>query len=580
MSKLSVDQKTITQFFQDKHADFLIPDYQRPYDWGPDECNELWSDLVNFAIPDDDPFKFDKNSEYFLGPLTLFKNENGKQEIIDGQQRLTTLMLLLRCFYKSFGKMEDEKVKSTKKNIARCIWKTDEFEEPDFSLLKIDSEVASDEDKEEFLDILKSGEVDKKSKSKYAQNYRLLENQITQFRDEYPEYLSYLAIRILNNCILLPIEADSQDTALTIFSTLNDRGKPLSDADIFKAQLYKFYSSINKRDLFVEQWKDVEERSKKLFKNSSAPMDELFTRYMYYIRAKKGNKDTTTESLRRFYQKDDFALLKQESTFSDMQGLLKFWEDINYQNNDRFSDDVLKRLFVLNYAPNGMWTYLLSVYFMHHKDKNGNLEDKTLLPFLNRMIAFIWTYAVVKPGVNSLRTPVYAEMVNIVNDKEENFKNFAFDVKDVKTHFEVFGFSNMRSITRSMLAWWLMERPDQELLSLETAFDIEHIYPRARNEKEKSLIDSRNIESLGNKSLLERKINISASDYRFDDKKKYYLGYQPSKGSKKAGTKIQDLIQLAKNKNDFSEKDIMTRNSEILSSWLEYLHKNELLKSE
>lgn len=51
-----------------------------------------------------------------------------------------------------------------------------------------------------------------------------------------------LPARILNNCILLPIEADNQNTALRIFSTLNDRGLPLSDADIFKAQFYKYYS--------------------------------------------------------------------------------------------------------------------------------------------------------------------------------------------------------------------------------------------------------------------------------------------------------------------------------------------------
>ena len=63
-----------------------------------------------------------------------------------------------------------------------------------------------------------------------------------EFLKEYPNYFAYLPTRILNNCILLPIEADNEKTALRIFSTLNDRGKPLADADIFKAQFYKFYS--------------------------------------------------------------------------------------------------------------------------------------------------------------------------------------------------------------------------------------------------------------------------------------------------------------------------------------------------
>lgn len=75
---------------------------------------------------------------------------------------------------------------------------------------------------------------------------------------EYPAYFAYLPTRILNNCILLPIEAESQDTALRIFSTLNDRGKPLSDTDIFKAQFYKHYSSLGKKDEFIRRWKDLE----------------------------------------------------------------------------------------------------------------------------------------------------------------------------------------------------------------------------------------------------------------------------------------------------------------------------------
>ena len=105
---------------------------------------------------------------------------------------------------------------------------------------------------------------------------------------DYPSYFAYLPTRILKNCILLPIEAESQDTALRIFSTLNDRGKPLSDTDIFKAQFYKFYSDKGRKEEFINRWKALEELSDKIFQApSGSPMDELFTRYMYYERAKQ-----------------------------------------------------------------------------------------------------------------------------------------------------------------------------------------------------------------------------------------------------------------------------------------------------
>ena len=100
MSKLNIDQQTIKELFTNKRADFLIPDYQRPYAWDISECQTLWDDIFFFMFPDDDFSKFDpEGDEYFLGPIVTFKNSDNKLEIIDGQQRLTTLMLLLRAFY-------------------------------------------------------------------------------------------------------------------------------------------------------------------------------------------------------------------------------------------------------------------------------------------------------------------------------------------------------------------------------------------------------------------------------------------------------------------------------------------------
>ena len=223
----------------------------------------------------------------------------------------------------------------------------------------------------------------------------------------------------MKNCILLPIEAESQDTALRIFSTLNYRGKPLSDADIFKAQFYKYYSNKGQKKEFIQKWKELEEITERVFHpQNGTPMDQLFTRYIYFARAKKGITTSTTEALRKFYEKDAYSLLKNDTTFNDLITLAHFWEDISNQDKDRFSENILRKLFVLNFAPNGMWTYFLSVYFMQNKDSDGLLNDDKFYIFLNKITAFIWTYAITNPGVNALRTPVYAEMVNIVTNME------------------------------------------------------------------------------------------------------------------------------------------------------------------
>ena len=422
MSKLNVDQKTIAQLLQDRKTNFLIPDYQRPYAWGEQECQTLWDDIFSFAIPNEDAFSFDSSSEYFLGPIVTFFN-SGKQEVIDGQQRLTTIMLLLRAFLDKFEYAKDQESVSTKENIQKCLFKTSELGRPNFSCLKISSEVATDNDKEEFMKILQTGNADSKSKSQYAQNYRFFQRWIEVFIKKYPQYTAYLPTRIMFNCILLPIEAESQDTALRIFSTLNDRGKPLSDADIFKAKFYKYYSDLGQKNEFISRWKNLEERCSRIFHPiSGTPMDEIFTRYMYFLRAKSGNKNSTTEALRKFYEKDDYMILKTPETLDNLESLSCFWEDVSNQDYETFSNRVLKDLFILNYAPNSMWTYFVSVYFMQNRDEDGNLEDEAFHEFLQKTIAFIWAYAITNPGVNALRTPIYAEMINIIEGQPVNFE--------------------------------------------------------------------------------------------------------------------------------------------------------------
>lgn len=579
MSKLNVDQKTIMLLFSDKKSDFLIPDYQRPYAWEESQCQTLWDDIFTFAFPDNNYEKFEKNEEYFLGSIVTFENENNKKEVIDGQQRLTTLMLLLRAFYAKFGNMQDDNSKSTRDRIAQCLWKTDEFGKADLNVLKIDSEVATDNDKDEFLDILKTGIVSKEQKSNYAKNYIFFQQKIDDFLREFPSYFAYLPARILGNCILLPIEAESQDTALRIFSTLNNRGLPLSDADIFKAQFYKHYSSKNQKDIFIEKWKELEEISVKIFRPlNGIPMDELFTRYMYFIRSKQGIKSSTTEALRKFYEKRKYTILKQDETLPNLKILVDFWNDVYTQNSERFPPNVLRKLFILNYAPNGMWTYFLSVYFLHNKNANDQLEENKLDDFLNKIIAFVWGFSFINPGVNALRTPVYAEMINVVTNKDVNFDEHKFEENTLRTAINNFEFKNGRPITRSMLTWWAFNNDNQSIPTLNTNFDIEHIFARKRQENDKILTNTKNLEALGNKVLLEDKINIRAADYRFSDKVKYYEGFTNDKGHHKAGTIISELVNLATNNTDFTEQDITKRTEEITNQFINYLKQNHLIR--
>ena len=581
MSKLNVDQKSIYELLSDRKADYIIPDYQRPYAWDEDSCQTLWDDIFSFAIPDNDATKFDTSDEYFLGSIVTFENDKKQQEVIDGQQRLTTFMLLLRAFYDRFTKMQDQDSKDFSERIASCIWKTNEMGKPDKEHLKIDSVVATDKDKDEFLSILKTGNVTSSQTSRYANNFRFFLKKVDDFINDFPKFAEKLPARILNNCILMPIEAESQDTALRIFSTLNDRGLPLSDSDIFKAQFYQYYKqkSEDDRDEFIKDWKKLEETCEKIFHPiTGTPMDDLFTRYMYFIRAKRdNNKSSTTESLRRFYERDKYSVLKQDDTFENLKDLAQFWEDITDQNRERFSEEVLKKLFILNYAPNSMWNYFISVYYLANRTEDGKLDDEDFKMFLDRTIAFIWGYAIIHPGVNALRTPIFAEMLNIVNLNEVTFSDFKFDKEQTRSAILIYDFKNGRPITKSMLALRMMLNKEQSYPKLSQQFDIEHIYPRKRQENEKGLSNNRQIDLLGNKSLLEKRINIRASDYRFEDKIKYYQGFDNSRGQRIGGTENLELKNISNVYKKFGEKEIAERTNLFIDDFMNVLDKNGLI---
>lgn len=105
-------------------------------------------------------------------------------------------------------------------------------------------------------------------------------------------------------------------------------------------------------------------------------------------------------------------------------------------------------------------------------------------------------------------------------------------------------------------------------------------YARNRHEKEHTLSNPRHVEALGNKALLEKRINIRASDYRFSDKVKYYKGFENARKQMKEGTKIKELTDLADSIPDFTEADIVQRTSRIIFGFVEFMHNNGLLSEE
>ena len=574
MSDLEISKKTVYEIFSGK-ADFLIPDYQRPYSWERDQREILWEDLKRFAFPAEKDFDAD-NDEYFLGSIVTFRHDKNDKinEVIDGQQRLITLMLLLRAFYEAFGKDNNR----TRDRISECIWHLDKKDQLDKTHSKIKSEVATDEDIVEFEKIIENGKIERSAKSLYAQNYRYFQRKIKEFQNEIKDDdtkdFSDFPKRIIDNCIILPIVTGTQDIAMRIFTTLNDRGLQLDDSDIFKAQFYKFFRSKgdSAKNKFIDRWKNFEKTCNDIFHpRKISKISDLFMKYMYYLMALENIKSDTFPAVRDYFERDNYKILRSEKTFDDLETLLEFWNDIARRNSKKFSERSLKRLYVLSYVPYSIWGNIVSLYFMGNRDSQNQLDDEKFYKFLNKITAMFLLQAIVQPGVQAIRRPFFLEFQNILHGRELSFKDFRRDEHTIRTSFNNIKFSNQKDVTRSMLTWWAFNFEKQALPPIDAPLEIEHIYAINRAVEE-PLEDEDNLELLGNKSLLEKSVNIRASDYQFIDKRQYYLDASH-------GTKIIELRRLAeKHETDFTEYDILERNEEIIDAFIAYLDANNLLR--
>ena len=202
-TSIDVSKKSVADLLgSGSKSRFMIPEYQRPYAWGADQINTLFDDLTEYV-------KGDLDSEYFLGCVVTYRNGK-EQEVIDGQQRLTTLFLLLRALYKKLEGMSDSKARTNLMNrIAPTLWRTDQITgEADRSSTLIESRAIDDDANATLKMILETGETDPNAKDPYSLNYRLLERRINDYAAEESLNFHLLIARLLDDVIVLPIKAD------------------------------------------------------------------------------------------------------------------------------------------------------------------------------------------------------------------------------------------------------------------------------------------------------------------------------------------------------------------------------------
>jgi len=345
---------------------------------------------------------------------------------------------------------------------------------------------------------------------------------------------------------------------------LNDRGLPLADSDIFKAQIYRNLATEEKRKEFTNTWKELMH----VCKQSGISLDDVFRYYTHVLRA-KGNDKSKEVGLRKFYAEDKYSRLKDETLITEITALANFWryvnvgvepeDDINYE----VSHEARKHLHCLSCYPNEFWKYATSVFFL--KNQNSESFDADFCKMLKKLIAFLFAKFIDAPSVNAIKDDIYTSCISLQNQNELQIR---ITINEELLNQQIDSHSSSR-LSRALLLLDAYLNPNQIDL-IPGTFDIEHIFPKKwqdTNYNGWNINDAAlYLDRFGNKIVFEKKLNIQAGNGYFGVKKQKY-----------GLSKIACVLDLSVyHKNDWVKEDIEEREAKFKENLITFF-KDQLL---
>lgn len=559
--KIDPNPKTIGEYLEknkeEKDMIFVIPKYQREYSWEIEHCDKLWQDIESFM-------ESSKN-KYFFGTIIIDCSEEGdrKFNLIDGQQRTTTFILLLKALLlniqntlekiKNLQENETiEALKDRRKRIIEILYNADENERN--KILKdwnrVENKVFLENDsinelyKDELKLIINAENFDKAEEKCHKIKYKQKDNKYTNFFRNFKFFYEKLknykesqlisfADTFLEKCEVIEIRSWQTELAVAMFNSLNSKGMPLSDADIISAQLFSNTNKENGNE-FNELWQEIKELTTQLNAQKIVGIDSILQQYMYitraigkeYINEDSGSVNVTTPGLRRYYLDINSKLLKDPVALSNnILKIAQIW--------DLIKDYSIVKL-LLKFNENAK-IYLISYLNRYEiKEISGNVVSN-ITECLLRLFVIL---ELVDKGYSSteFKTFLFGENIKLVD------KNYSDDKirNDFNQHINENEKWKEEDIKRSILDYkkhalvflneylYIQEKNKEKPFFFKDNVNIEHIMPEsgkniATIRKDAGIEDEKEFKALvnqiGNKILLEENINKSISNAWFKTKK-------------------------------------------------------------
>ncbi len=528
MAKIGSEDSHLRGILKDELY-YQIPIYQRPYQWTEENCEKLLDDLFF-------NYENDRESDYFCGSLVLVKSDpNSKTatyDIVDGQQRLSTFILLAKVLADLYNGLDPEYLAYLQES-----WKDRYTERKRLSFNTIGSNAEYD-----FQDALEHFNDSQASKNKIIEN-NYLKNAICL-----KNYLKEKEIKNINNFIdwlycnvvFVTITCPDADKALRIFNVLNARGLPLNATDIFKGELLKELAKEEDQKKLVSRWNALSQKCS----DNDLTMETLFSWYLDYL-----NPVTSKEKMEKMLVTWFNILNKPPLEY--LKGVEDFYNA--YCEVLEMQD---RHAHLLSYKDDDYLHVILCASILHHY---SDQDIEALKELLVKFYYQDW----VAGGKQSTRSQTCCNIINALKEKKsvENIASIVvkkyLDDKNITQRFKEnlqdnnlytkFYFAGKSAKKNSWLKpililveYFISDDPRPKRIQMND-FHVEHILPQNPGSSSQWVKDFSEEErelythSLANLTLLGGNKNSQASNLDFKEKKEIYMGNAVKLGKDKRG---------------------------------------------
>ncbi|MEB3220077.1 MAG: DUF262 domain-containing HNH endonuclease family protein [Nostocales cyanobacterium 94392] len=538
---------------------FQIPLFQRPYSWKKENWETLWEDLMSLYNEQIKGF-------YFLGPIVT-QAVPGTAEgispfvVIDGQQRLTTLTILLAVLRNYLKKSHPEMAEEVYE-----LYLINKFKKND-EMYKV---LPTQDDREVYKSIIESKKT--KDIAKAGQIYEAYKFFDGKFKKPLPEndnkidYARFKKI-ILENLVLVNITSDDSDNPYLIFESLNNKGEELTQADLVRNYIFMQLSTEVREEVYRQEWLPLQE-SFKANMNNKEYADELTRAFWFYLR-KDGESVNEKEVYKKIKKLFDSSEIGTQGELNQLVRFANYYQRLNFVDTE--PEQALKRWFqrlkTLDFTT--CQIFILNVYHDYEEKRLSLKEFEQILRYLEsyfirrlfvgqspKILGTLFNELyknVCKENADDLVNGLREELIKYEDKKEwpndEAFRNYII-TKSIYNPKSSAANQKVKFLLESIEETLTKERVDTQTTT------IEHIMPQTLTKDWKEILDANNASI--HKEWLHTLGNLTLSGYNSE------LSNKPFK------EKLQHLKSSNLSLNQYFQ-NIDTWNEEAIKSRAEHL---------